>query len=349
MIEITNRSGQTKMCQVLEIPERKKEYCAVCHNRNLQVSPVREMQLGLREIFEYGLCGTCGAVTRLSEVSNLEQYYPLDYYPFTQQPVQSKKLPIKMWFKDQRDRILLAQGHYLFGRFLSWVSRRETTMLYQLIGKSRIGFSSRILDIGCGSGGLLRRMAELGFRNLTGVDLFMPENAIPTVKGFTFIKGEAKQLEGQTFDLIMMNHFLEHCDDPLYQLKLACNLLSARGVVLIRQPLCDSEAFQRYGANWCQLDAPRHAVLHSLRSMRLLANQIGLKIQDIIWDSTDFQFWASEQYALDMALYDPRSYLLNREVCLFSAKQIDQWKREATRLNRIGSGDQAAFFFGRES
>jgi SAM-dependent methyltransferase len=307
------------------------------------------MQLGLRERFEYGLCGTCGAVTRLSAVSNLEPYYPPDYYPFTQRPVQSKDFPIKMWLKDQRDRILLAQGHYFFGRFLSRVSRRETTMLYQLLGKCRIGFSSRILDIGCGSGHLLRRMAELGFRDLTGVDLFIPENAIPKLKGITFIKGEAKQLEGQTFDLIMLHHFLEHCDDPLDQLKLACNLLSARGVLLIRQPLCDSEAFQRYGMNWCQLDAPRHAVLHSLISMRLLANKSGLRIQDIVWDSTDFQFWASEQYALDVALYDLKSYLLNPEGSLFSAKQIDQWKREAARLNRIGLGDQAAFFFERES
>jgi hypothetical protein len=51
----------------------------------------------------------------------------------------------------------------------------------------------------------------------------------------------------------------------------------------------------------------------------------------------------------DVALYDLESYLLNAEGSLFSAKQIDQWKREASRLNRIELGDQASFYFERES
>lgn len=113
---------------------------------------------------------------------------------------------------------------------------------------------------------------------------------------------------------------------------------------MVRQPVCDGEAFQRYGVNWVQLDAPRHAVLHSVRSMYLLAEHCGFKIKDIVWDSTDLQFWGSEQYALDIPFCNDNSYFCDPERSLFTSAQITNWKKEAAALNRQGRGDQAAFF-----
>jgi hypothetical protein len=191
-------------------------------------------------------------------------------------------------------------------------------------------------------------MAEVGFQNLLGIDLFVPETTSLSSKNPKIVRGTLSQLRGRTFDLIMMHHSFEHNEDPISELRLARELLSRNGSILVRQPVSDSDAFRKYGSNWFQLDAPRHAVLHSVTSMKLIVQQCGLTIKDIVWDSTDQQFWASEQYARGVSMYDEHSYLRNPEHSLFSPRQILKWKREASMLNKNGVGDQAAFYIKRD-
>lgn len=332
------------MMTQFEIPERITSNCAICWNNSLDIFTVREMQIGLREVFEYGRCSRCGAITRLSKITQLSKFYPPHYYSFNQvQKTQTEKTGIKGWVRNRRDRVLFTRSVDPIGQFLGWVSG-ETTILYRIVGKCQIIPESRVLDVGCGSGRLLSRMAEIGFQNLLGVDLFLPGNITLDGENLRIMRGNLSSIQGQNFDLIMMHHLIEHCDDQATQLKLARDLLAPRGLLLIRTPLCSSEAFRRYGANWFQLDAPRHVVLHSLASMKLLVQECGLRIKTIVWDSTDQQFWASEQYANDMAMYAEESYFCNPEGSQFTAQQIFRWKREAARLNRSYLGDQAAFF-----
>lgn len=326
-----------------EIPERMTSQCAICSNNELSLFYVREMQIGFREVFKYGRCNKCGAITRLSEITEISRYYPPNYYSFDRMQSQPQKKGIKSWLRNRRDRALLTKGVDPVGRILGWRSQ-ETTRLYRILGECQINLSSSILDVGCGSGQLLRRMAEVGFKKLIGVDLFIPEIVHNTVQNPLIIKGDLKKFEGEHFDLIMMHHSLEHCEDQYTELKLARDLLAPNGVLLVRQPVCDSDAFRRYGANWFQLDAPRHAVVHSLDSMELLVKACGLKIKNILWDSTDQQFWASEQYAADVATYDEKSYFQNPELSQFTSTQIALWKKEGDRLNRASRGDQAAWY-----
>ena len=324
-----------------------KHFCLICQNEISEVFAIREMQLGLRETFEYGLCDRCGAISRLSEVATLSSYYPHSYHPFRQQATKGKTL--KSWLRDRRDKALLTGRATPLTRFLDLLSHQDGTALYRLVGRYHIDPNARVLDVGCATGRLLRRMAELGFQNLTGVDLFAPQDASPKAPALRIVKGEMTELHGDIFDLIMMHHSLEHCPDQKRQLSLALNLLAPGGTLLIRQPLCDSEAFRTYRANWCQIDPPRHAVVHSLNSMHLLAGQCGLTIEEVVWDSTDMQFWGSEQYALDVPLNDKRSYLFGPEGALFTPREIRTWKKEAAMLNRRRAGDQAVFYLRRAS
>jgi 2-polyprenyl-3-methyl-5-hydroxy-6-metoxy-1,4-benzoquinol methylase len=321
--------------------------CAICGQDELTSFPVQEMQMGLQVMFQYGHCRSCGAITRLSKVSDLSKYYPPEYYSFKGRPIDQYNGKFKTWLRSLRDRAILTDSANPIARILCEISK-ESSSLYWTIGHCGVTLSSRILDVGCGSGRLLLRMAELGFRNLLGIDRYLPIAATAREAGVTIINGELSDLKERIFDLIMMHHVLEHCEDQVGQLRLAWKLLAPGGKILIRQPLCDSEAFRRYRSNWFQLDAPRHAVIHSIKSMRALGEKCGLRIREVIWDSTDQQFWASEQYMRGIAMYDEHSYFRNPMYSSFTPCQILEWKREAGILNKNGVGDQAAFYIERD-
>jgi len=105
-------------------------------------------------------------------------------------------------------------------------------------------------------------------------------------------------------------------------------------------PTVSSAAWDRYGTDWVQLDAPRHLYLHSHRSLALAAAQAGLKVAALACDSTSFQFWGSEQYRRDIALNDATSYAVDPGASIFSVGDIARFEADAQRLNRERRGDQ---------
>jgi predicted SAM-dependent methyltransferase len=148
------------------------------------------------------------------------------------------------------------------------------------------------------------------------------------------MKRTIQEVEGD-WDVIMYHHSLEHIPDQQQALRASASRLRPGGTCLIRIPTVSSYAWEHYRENWYQIDAPRHFYLHSLESMRHLADQCGMVIQSIVYDSTVDQFRASEQY---------RRKSGSENDAHFSRAQIRAWKKQAARLNRENRGDQAAFF-----
>jgi len=105
-----------------------------------------------------------------------------------------------------------------------------------------------------------------------------------------------------------------------------------------------SYAWEKYGHNWVQLDAPRHLYLHTEKSIRAIAQKTGFEVKDITYDSYEFQFWGSEQYLNGISLKAPESLENGLERSIFTKKQIKEFKRVAADLNKKGAGDQACFY-----
>jgi hypothetical protein len=81
--------------------------------------------------------------------------------------------------------------------------------------------------------------------------------------------------------------------------------------------------------------------------MRILAERSNLVLKDVIYDSTAFQFWASEQYVREIPFYSERSFTLNPLKSTIPLAQLPIFEMKAEALNRDGRGDQAAFYLGR--
>jgi hypothetical protein len=101
-------------------------------------------------------------------------------------------------------------------------------------------------------------------------------------------------------------------------------------------PLMGSQAWRNYGTNWVQLDAPRHLHLYSLAGFRRLAENSGFTIERVFFDSTSFQFWASELVARN------KSYMTDPEE-QFEAAQLSEWTELAEISNLSSDGDQVGY------
>ena len=193
---------------------------------------------------------------------------------------------------------------------------------------------------------LLETLHGLGLSRLQGADPFNAETfGIPG--GPEIRKEEIDQVEGE-WDIVMFHHALEHVPDPAFALAGAWRLLAPRGRCLVRTPIVPSLAWEKYGANWVQLDAPRHLFLYSIESLRILAEGAGFEIESIVYDSTAFQFWGSEQYVQDIPLSDSRSHGRNPAGSIFTQNQGAEFERLAERVNAEGRGDQAALVLRRK-
>jgi SAM-dependent methyltransferase len=307
--------------------------CPVCgNNKQNKVHVISEMFFGTRERFDYVECVVCGCLSIAAIPAQLGQYYPDDYYSKITQS-GARQPTWKRFLKRQRSLYWLGRSN-LLGRVLA--SGKSSPWFTKAAGRLGVGLDDRVLDVGSGSGGLLINMAAEGFTNLTGTDPFIT-NDIAYANGVTIHKREIAELE-PSFDLIMFNHSFEHLADPHGALRHTRRLLATGGGVLIRVPVADSAAWRLYGVNWYQLDAPRHLIIHTRKSIKRLAAGAGLTLMRIDDDSDEVQFWASEAYQRGVPLIEA----LEEQR---SAESLATWRARARELNARGEGDQACFYF----
>jgi hypothetical protein len=321
--------------------------CRICGTEgNHPRFTAKEMMFGSKEEFEYFQCENCGCL-QISEIpADLARHYPANYYSY-QAPVKtSKSFLLRAWLQKQRCRTaLFGQGvklNRLASRFMSLPDGWHE--IGPLLKKAKLmNFNDSLLDVGCGEHSWwLLQARKFGFTNLVGADPFIKKDKHEA--GINYYRKSITELEGQ-FRYITFHHSLEHIPDQLAQLSAARRLLATGGVCLVRIPLVSSFVWEKYGADWVELDAPRHLYLHSGESIKLLAEKAGLVLFDTIYDSGEFEFAASEQYRAGIPLFDERSYLVNPDRSIFSETEMAAFKQEAKRVNGECTGGRAGFFF----
>lgn len=316
--------------------------CRICGNDSQNVEyEVREMMLGLRDPFIYFKCSACGCLQIREYPQDIGKYYSGAYYSFWKGKDTIRRRVTGYLWKCRNFFEITGKG--LLGKLISRFYPNEYVRhVFRYVDYySAIKPGYKVLDVGCGSGGFLKSLRDLGFKDLTGVDPYI-DNDIHLPPGLRIVKKELAEIEG-SYDLIFLSHSLEHMPHQHLIVEKIRAILKPEGLCIVGVPLVSSDAWDRYGINWFQIDAPRHFYVHTELSLARLFQTHGLKVVGTVFNSTSAQFILSEQYAQGIPMRDDRSFLRNKK--LLSRAQLRAFDEEARRANIRGKGDQAIFVF----
>lgn len=209
---------------------------------------------------------------------------------------------------DNRDEALL-QAFYDFGgapdagsRFRSSLAFLENAIRKQHANTitSLCHKKGRMLEVGCGHGGLLRIFAAKGW-DVSGTELssdIAKSAQIDLGKKIRVGHLEALDFPEAHFDLIVFWHVFEHLPFPRQTLSHAARLLSKNGVVVIAVPNVDSLQAHWYARDWLHLDVPRHRWHFSSQTLNALASECGLVPQHVWYFSFEYGVFGMFEGAL---------------------------------------------------
>ena len=133
----------------------------------------------------------------------------------------------------------------------------------------------RILDFGCGNARLLHCLRDRGLRDLVGFDFDAKARTAARGDGFEIVDTiDALRPPARLFDVIVLNHVLEHLDDPEGTLRELLGLRATEGLLDLRTPNVSSALARLFGDDWRGWETPRHLHLLDVRSARRLAARL---------------------------------------------------------------------------
>ena len=152
--------------------------------------------------------------------------------------------------------------------------------------------NGRILDVGCGDGGLLFAFKLRGWKTF-GVDT--SEEACR--RAMNILGGNVNNcsLNGcsfpdRYFDVVFLNHVIEHMPHPHEELIEIGRILKDDGVFLVSTPNIDSYQFEVTKDKWLHLDIPRHLIFYSPNTISILLRSVGFEVVKTSFPLFDFPF-----------------------------------------------------------
>ncbi|MCZ3367520.1 MULTISPECIES: class I SAM-dependent methyltransferase [Methanobacterium] len=317
----------------------KFPYCDLCQSKEVEFLFSNEDRMfpEMEGSFNLLKCKECGLIFVYPQPSFniLTNHYPDNYSVFDEGKI-----------KHFRKVFTLIEMLYQYCNV-----RSDQSIFFRLINLLLVPFSpmfrtislvenGNFLDVGCGIGYFPLVMKYLGM-NAYGVEPGKIDRELSEQYNLDITTGtllEAKYNDN-FFDLITLNHVLEHVDNPSEIMKELHRILKPNGFLVIATPISDSLAFKIFGKYWAQLDSPRHLFLFSTSVLKKYSEKYGFDIIKIRYNSTpSFQFISSIIYFLE----DKRKKRCNRS--LVQNPLLNLFFLPLTLvLNLIKRGDQCEF------
>lgn len=169
------------------------------------------------------------------------------------------------------------QPAWSVGFLLAFIFRRQRETLdtqFRWLPKPTQG--QRLLDIGCGNGSFLLKARDAGWQ-VVGLDI--DPNAVLTARklGLDVYEGTVDMLPDEigAFDVVTLNHVIEHVHEPQEFLHSIYRMLIPNGLLYIATPNIRSIGAKLFEKNWRGMESPRHLVLFTVSGLINLVKECG--------------------------------------------------------------------------
>lgn len=176
---------------------------------------------------------------------------------------------------------------------------------FRNISKAKPG--ERLLDVGSGNGEFLEIAQDMGYETY-GVDPDPKAVESAVSRGLNVRLGGIEEYEDmlETFDVITMNHVIEHVHDPYKILLTVYRLLKPGGLLWLSTPNIMSFGYKKYKHNWRGLEPPRHLHIFNWDSLINLLKKSGFNSIEKIINNKNYPNLAEKSSALSKGI-DPYS------------------------------------------
>jgi 2-polyprenyl-3-methyl-5-hydroxy-6-metoxy-1,4-benzoquinol methylase len=247
--------------------------------------------------FTYRRCRNCGTVYQDPRViiEDISLCYPDAY--FTHQPPEPRStqtatittpqtnLRLRAWIRQvvmaavRREPMRGATGRV--GGLLAKSRRLRTRAFREFVMDELLPFKSvvgRALEVGCGAGQLLKVLHQVGWK-AEGFE--WDEKAAEIARrtsglGVTVGDFQTANLPSATYDLVVLNHVLEHLPDTPGCLRKIANILARGGRAVLIYPNVESLGARVFREDWHPWESPRHLVFPTASGLRKAAADAGL-------------------------------------------------------------------------
>lgn len=264
--------------------------CFLCGSRgDLLYRDLSDHLFGTEGLWNFCKCSRddCGLLWLDPMPAKEELYKAYETYFTHDMPKEKAKSFSKRMFDFVRDGYLgLHYGYRPRGKpFQRWLGALLYLLpYYRACQDNRVMYlrakpGGRLLEVGCGSGGILEALSILGWQ-AEGLEVDEEAANQAQRRGLKVCHGELVEqgYPEKSFDAITMNHVIEHVPDSLSFLKECWRLLKKEGTLTLVTPNNESLEHKIFRHTFRGLDPPRHLYIYSKKSLRNLVNKAGFDI-----------------------------------------------------------------------
>lgn len=257
---------------------RKK--CPICGCESCEkIIKAKNWEFNSRKLkngYNYIKCQNCGVLYRESDSVALEAIYCGNYGNYDSglyKQIYSKGLKSKI--KYIRDSYCYMNKSKLLGVMISRIWKPYYPYLTQY--KKLLSQNKKFLDVGCRNGQMVLILNRVG-ANAKGTEPYISDK-IQYSDG-TIIENKFLSDIDDKFDIIFYDNVFEHLEDPISDMEIVATKLKDGGVCGLVFPGYGNLT-ETYGGNSYIIQPPQHAFLHTEKSLRIIAEKAGLRVEKI--------------------------------------------------------------------
>lgn len=302
--------------------------CKICNSEfDSEVYQAAEVRFGLGNKFDYIHCPHCDCLQIKDIPSDLDRYYDSgQYYSLQARSENDSNSIVRRYMRKYLLKYRMG-GKNIVGRLISEIDKGAFEWI---LPDMNMTFDSSVLDIGCGSGRTLLKIAQSGCHNVSGIEPYIDKDITYHLPQQTvnIYKKSITDLEGK-YDIILMNHVIEHLTNPHESMEAISNVMHSNSTLVVALPIESDFTWKHYGIAQFQLaDAPRHIFIYSINSLSRLASQHGMEIKRV------------KYYASDKILYDVYGNMCDE----IKIKQQDKSKLKEELIHNAETGLAYVYF-----